>query len=534
MAKYTASPLGLLEGVINNNGTPTSLSVEIIGNGDEFNNVFTGWKNNNTRHFLRKSNKKYAGILSTSPHSQDVYDISTTNIIEKLGEFEHLKLSYADFAYNKEFGVYPNNRLIVCRRYPTGVVDDLYSVPQSTANKPLSTVVGYVKDESFLEFKVSENYTDSDVSFLKLLNELGEDFGSKSFKIGDILAGGVNVIPLPGASLLFQRQIMANLGLFGEGTKYDTGTGKFVKANGETTEVPPVPQGDPNLIKQARVRSLIDEDQSGSGLKCKISVDFTVVYEQKFINGNDPTLIYASILHNLLNMGTSKASFYLGKQTDKDEDVLKFLNKLTSDPLQVITDFIQSIIDTIKGAASKLEELISGVKDDPAGAVKDATTTITSALGDISSTLINFIKEKYKIKFVGIINALTGGPSTPWHVTIGNPLRPIFCSGDMECTGVDIKLGPQLSFNDLPTYIEAKITLTSARDLGLQEIFAKLNAGGIRVVESQNGTKSSDHDYFISISDDFNNGGYGLGNRTTSNGITANANNAINLTNNNN
>lgn len=519
MAKYTASPLGLID------------NTETIGSGDTFNNIFSGWKNNNTKHFLRKSNKKYAGILSKSPHTQEVYDISTTNIIDTLGKIPHLSLSYADFAYNKEFGVYPNNRLIVCRRYPTGVVDDLYSVPQSDANKPLSTVVGYVKDESFLEFKVSENYTDADVSFVKLLNELGEDFKMKTFQLGDILAGGVNAVPLPGASLLFQRQIMAKLGLFGDGTTYDQESGKF-KRNGETVDVPPVPQGDPNLIKEARVRSLIDEDQSGSGLKCKISVDFTVVYEQKFINGNDPTLIYASILHNLLNMGTSKASFYLGKQTDKDENVSKFLNKLTSDPLQVITDFIQAIVDTISASLEKLKNFLKKTVEDTAEAVKDVTSFITDTVTNISSTLINFIKEKYKIKFVGIINALAGGPSTPWHVTIGNPLRPIFCSGDMECTGVDIKLGPQLSFNDLPTYIEAKISLTSARNLGLQEIFAKLNAGGIRVVESQNGTTSSDHDYSISISDDFNNGGYGLGNRRSSEGVSANADNAIDLTNN--
>jgi hypothetical protein len=80
---------------------------------------------------------------------------------------------------------------------------------------------------------------------------------------------------------------------------------------------------------------------------------------------------------------------------------------------------------------------------------------------------------------------LTGGPSTPWHITIGNPLRPIFCSGDMLCSGVEVSFGPQLSFNDLPTYIEVTVTLTSARNLGLQEIFAKFNAGGIRTTDGE-------------------------------------------------
>jgi hypothetical protein len=78
----------------------------------------------------------------------------------------------------------------------------------------------------------------------------------------------------------------------------------------------------------------------------------------------------------------------------------------------------------------------------------------------------------------------------------------------MECTGVDIKLGPQLSFNDLPTYIEATISLASARNLGLQEIFAKLNTGGIRVVGK---STTEDNDYIASTSDDFWNDGYKLG-----------------------
>ena len=43
-----------------------------------------------------------------------------------------------------------------------------------------------------------------------------------------------------------------------------------------------------------------------------------------------------------------------------------------------------------------------------------------------------------------------------------------------------LKLGPTLAFNDLPSTIEADITLTSARNLGASEIFRKLSTGEIR------------------------------------------------------
>ena len=81
---------------------------------------------------------------------------------------------------------------------------------------------------------------------------------------------------------------------------------------------------------------------------------------------------------------------------------------------------------------------------------------------------------------LGVIASMTGGPSTPWHITIGNPLRPIFCSGDMYVTDVQIKMGPQLSFNDLPTHISAQIRIKPARNLGLQEIHRKFQCGTLR------------------------------------------------------
>jgi hypothetical protein len=80
-------------------------------------------------------------------------------------------------------------------------------------------------------------------------------------------------------------------------------------------------------------------------------------------------------------------------------------------------------------------------------------------------------------------------PSTPWHITIGNPLRPVFCAGDMYMAdNMTLKLGPNLAFNDLPSSITADFTLTNARPWGLQEILAKFNAGSLRV---SNGLKDA-------------------------------------------
>jgi hypothetical protein len=93
--------------------------------------------------------------------------------------------------------------------------------------------------------------------------------------------------------------------------------------------------------------------------------------------------------------------------------------------------------------------------------------------------------QKYEHEVRGIVAALSGAPSTPWHVTIGNPLRPVFCSGDMYTDNVSLKLGSTLAFNDLPSNITLDFTLQNARPWGMQEIIAKFNTGHLRVVNTQ-------------------------------------------------
>lgn len=111
---------------------------------------------------------------------------------------------------------------------------------------------------------------------------------------------------------------------------------------------------------------------------------------------------------------------------------------------------------------------------------------------EISATLRAAIKkglsgilQKYRVKIIGVINSLTGLPSTPWHITIGNPMRPTFCSGDMLVDQVELRLGPTLAFNDLPSSITVEFNMTNARPWGLQEIMAKFNSGYLRSVDVQ-------------------------------------------------
>ena len=509
--KYTSSPLGLIESFNEFNYQSNNASV---------NSIFTSYENSKgVKHRLKSANGSNAAVLSNTPHSNEIYDVSTRNIIENLKSKNspHLELNFADFAYLKDFGVYPNNRAIIARRFAGPVVDDLYSIDSTKSpGYPLSTLIGYFGDsEDILTISFNEEWESSEVSFKELLNDLGKDFGmSEQFELGTILEKGLNAVPMPGATLLFQRKIMAALGLFGENVGFDEDSGEFRKYTedkegnvkyGESVQAAVIPQGDPNLIKESMVRSLVKEDSKGSGLSCKINITLKTKYEQKFIKGVDPSIVFMDILNNALNMGTSPANFYLGKQSDAEGRVTKFFEELTKNPGKKILDFINALLATFKKALNDLDSAMKSAakksKDEDGGSsniAEDITNLVKESISKVKQYVIDFIREKYKIRFMGVLTALTGAPSTPWHITLGNPMRPIFCSGDMLCTGVDLNFGPQLSFNDLPTYIEVTAKYQSARNIGLQEIFAKFNTGGIRVTE---GTLKGE--YIAGISDSF-------------------------------
>lgn len=480
-SEYTGSPLGLI---------PNS-AFTYDGKGSIF----------SSKNFLRNPGQSKKG-LSTHPlqlgnisdtHSDEVYNTGTQNIIDKLNDYPSMRLKWADFAYCKDFGVYPNNRLVICRRFPAPVTDDLtFNGATKDYTEPVSTLISWFDDQkNVLEFTVGENWDDADGSFKSLLNDVGKEIGMKSsnFQLGDILYSGLNIVPLPGATEGLQRKIMAKLGLIGDN---------------ETADL--IPSGTPNLIKEAKKRTVIKDDSTGSGLKGKFSVNVKCAWEQKFISGVDPTLIYYDILQTILAFGGSEAVFYLGKKSNLsklDSRLQDFLKP--GGASRLVKDVVQAFADTVQEFGDKLKKVIREFFDSSDSssdasmseeeqkkqaelAKQENEKTIDQAISGtlgILKSFANTVIKKYRVQALGIVTALTGIPATPWHVTIGNPLRPIFSSGDMLCEEVTINLGPQLAFNDLPSTIEAEFKLVSQRNLGIDEVMEKLSCGAVRITVEQ-------------------------------------------------
>lgn len=504
MPQYSSSPLGL------------ALS---SGNSDILNNV--------GKYIISATSSGLKSLFSSNSYSfvptnvtTNSNDISTTGIIEYTQKISSMSLKYSDFAYLKNLGVYTNNRLIIARRFNSPVADDLTTIISDIS--PSSTLVSWIPDNSeFISTEFGEEWGEADASFKEILNEIGHDTmmgDNKGKNLGDFLGGGANGTPLPG---------------FTEGLQYEV----FHQLGMSELDASNIPVGNPNIIRQAKRRTTIDKDHPGSGLHCKFKIDMTVEYEQKFINGVDPTIVYYDIIANALAFGTSEAQFQFKGNVSPQFD--KFIDMLGSgDPVKLKQAMLQFVVAISKAIGNIGKELIASLdklksdskknqdalakEDTPekkaklqqdinnkqaiAGAdVIDGTKRklfsyfITSFAENIGAKILQGMVSKYKIRIMGVVNSLTGTPSAPWHVTIGNPRKPIFSSGDMLVTSVTITMGKLLAFNDLPASIKLKFTLESSRNLGAQEIYKKLNCGKERTyLSAKTGFVESD----ISFSQD--------------------------------
>ena len=406
-------------------------------------------------------------------HSTEIYDTSIPSIISYTSKYPAMKLLAADFAYLKDVGVYPNNRLIVARRFAAPVKDDLTVYNARSAPSPLSTLVSWIPDgDDFISVSFGEKWTDAKASFKEVLNDIGSEMkmsaDNKMEKLGDVGAAALNMIPLPGFMESLQYKILEKLGL------------------SDDKSVSGLPGGNPNLIREAKQRQTLDAEAAGSGLSAKISIKMEVEYEQKFINGVDPTLVYYDIISNVLSFGTSDANFqFTGKFGAAVNDTIKLL---MSGDLKKIGQAISNLITSLTDAILEVgKDLVAKLIDPP----KENQPTVTAQ--DLKDTFekiykgtIGAVIGKYKVRIQGIANALSGAYSTPWHVTIGNPKKPLFSSADMLVEDVTMSMGPILAFNDLPSSIKVEFTLTNARNLGAQEIFNKFNSSGGRTYKRLN------------------------------------------------
>ena len=516
-----ASPLGLTKLELSYTSSDGDTSDPNFSG--SYNSIFNGSKfyykprvgsdkktNENTQNKEIVSNAKGDKKHQPDNSTDDLYDISTESIITYTEDknLPALTLKAADFAYLRDFGVYPHNRLIACRRFPSPVENDLTAVRMS----PISTVISWIPDveESFFSFQASEQWETNNTN--DPLNDLTDIFNKMFSKVSGVNAknemsgmvgGAAKLFPVGGIAEALETEV-TNI-LLGKDGKDGT------NFNYDNLSV-----GNPNFMGESAYRDM-------NSIKSSISIPVKAVYEMKYIKGIDPTIVFMDLVQNLLRFSSSQSVFYIS-QTGGGK-VNKFFNKFKEgDWVGAIKIVVNSVIEAVEQLVSsvgeKIGEFIDKVDTDSVGSFlsssgEAAKEAAISGLKAIASSSLS----RYRIEFAKIIPASTGASSAPWHVTIGNPKNPFFSSGDMIVEGGEVKFNNTLGFNDLPTRIEFSFKIKSARNLGIQEIFDKFNTGAGRQYQ-RNSIKFNTDFYQGSVNN--TNGG------ETSNAVTGGQNNSVN------
>lgn len=160
----------------------------------------------------------------------------------------------------------------------------------------------------------------------------------------------------------------------------------------------------------------------------------------------------------------NKANSFIDKTWDKLGSGLATLLSGGYDMSSILGSISQFASEMIGQAQELAKNIGQSVKDGTAGKkFVSAFTSFNSKFG-ISDQLKGALKDAMgRPQLYAFDSLLSGGDTGMWHLTIGNPLRPIITIGNLEVTNTEIQhLGP-LGIDDFPTELKVTVSFKHAR-----------------------------------------------------------------------
>lgn len=256
----------------------------------------------------------------------------------------------------------------------------------------------------------------------------------------------------------------------------------------------------------------------------KFNQEFTLTFKYKLraYDGINPKSAALDLLGNVLSVTYRKGTFWGGEQRiigpQPNAKGWNFANKLLSSTGNFGGTMLQSIMsgtatsntitsafsnflsksglsNIVENIKSKSAEVVDKIKSDGWKGAAEEITKVAKSPG-VSSVLTGAVKNLVGRPYLYAFNSLlTGDPVGLWHVTIGNPLNPIMCMGNMIITDTKIQQSGPLGFDDFPTEMKVSVTLKHAtpRDMvDISKMYTKgINAIYMPMVDERNYTNYS-------------------------------------------
>lgn len=224
--------------------------------------------------------------------------------------------------------------------------------------------------------------------------------------------------------------------------------------------------------------------RSEEGLTFEHKLTLTFEYELKSYNGINPKQAMLDLISNILNVTYTTGTFWGGgfKGFAAHQSNI-FANLNIFKAKGGFTSFADAFSKDLSSLGKSIKKTVTD------GNFKDTAKELLNNIGGMFlAGKLNELGRPQKQMYNSL---LSPAPIGFWHVTIGNPKRPIMSIGNMIITNVSIEHNGPLGLDDFPTGLKVTVELDRGKPRDLRDI-EKLYMQGTDRIYSSMGDKVFD------------------------------------------
>lgn len=359
---------------------------------------------------------------------------------------------YSDFMYCKYLGKVPNNYLITLRRFPVPVHDSIRPIagtmvsktldgsPQSDIATPIGTMVTWMgvsgnDMKSILTYDYSMPYEEKTADWQEIENDGGGQSG-----ILNTMEAALN----PATRKAYEQGY--SVPAMGAFTSF-FGMGGNESPYGETDIIA---QRDKNKLYGPidRVKKLYRRSDQG-GLEWNQKFTVTFEYELRAYNGINPRQAMLDLIANILAVTYTPGSFWGGGYKGSVRGQSNYFRNMSIFKASGgFTNFMDAIVNDISSGVSAVKSTVDQNGGDYLQTIKNLANNF---MGILMGGLINKLGRPAKYFYPSLLMDV---PAGLWHITIGNPMRPIMSMGNMVLKSCKIEHSGPLGLDDFPSNLK--------------------------------------------------------------------------------
>lgn len=390
--------------------------------------------------------------------------------------------AYSDFMYCKHLGKIPNNYLITLRRFPYPVDDYIGAQGEEDDSKLLRSAknaacigcmvnwIGVSGNElsSLLKYSYKMPFKSQDAEFQDK-NQNADDNQTMLNSIFSVFDTNYQKQYMNGYA---GEAVQGNEGIFGY---LGIRQGQSPYKNNLNFQDKNKVYGPVDSIRTTYIRS--DE-----GLTFEHKLSLTFEYEMRSYNGINGKQAMLDLISNILNVTYTTGTFWGGGfkgHAAQQSNIFANLNIFKTQG--GFTDFVDAFSKDLSNLSSTALAKFKKDENGNGGFLETAGKLLNGIGGMLIGGMLNKLGRPQKQMYNSL---LSPAPIGFWHVTIGNPKKPIMSIGNMVITNVSVEHNGPLGIDDFPTGLKVTVELDRGKPRDLRDIEKLYMQGTDRIYSS--------------------------------------------------